>query len=261
MLPSRASEPASSYAYDGRTGEELAAMLGVPCVVVHDAVSSTMDAAHGLAERGAAAGTVVLAERQTAGRGRGGKRWASHAGLGLWLTVVERPDDARAIEVLSLRVGLEAAAALDALAATRVGLKWPNDLYVGDGKLAGVLVEARWRDARPDWVAVGFGLNVSPPADVDGAAGLRPDVTRLAALGAVVPAIRRAAAARGALREAELATFAARDRSVGRTASAPVAGTVRGISADGALRIETATGETTVRGGSLVYHDEMERAR
>ena len=251
----------SEYRFDGRTGAELAATLGLPRVETRDAVASTMDVAHELAAAGAPAGTLVLAERQTAGRGRAGKSWASGAGLGLWMTLVERPHDARALEVLSLRVGLEAASALDALVQGRVALKWPNDLYVGDGKLAGVLVEARWRDARPDWVAIGFGLNVTPPADMPGATGLRPGVTRLAALAAVVPAIRRAGAARGTLSTAELQAFARRDRSVDRAIVSPVEGVVRGITPDGALRVSTAEGEVAARGGSLIYHGDEEQAR
>jgi BirA family transcriptional regulator, biotin operon repressor / biotin---[acetyl-CoA-carboxylase] ligase len=249
------------YRFDGREADELAASLGLPRVETYDAVASTMDVAHALAQAGAAAGTLVLAERQTAGRGRAGKSWASGAGLGLWLTIVERPEDARALDVLSLRVGLEVAAALEPLVDGAVALKWPNDLYVGAGKLAGVLVEARWRDARPDWVAIGFGLNVTPPADVPGAAGLRPGVARLTALGAVVPAIRRAAAARGPLDARELDAFARRDRSVGRAIVSPAAGIVRGITPDGALRVADAGVEVTARGGSLIYQGDEEQAR
>src|SRR6185436_16510341 len=99
---------------------------------------------------GAPAGTVVLADAQRGGRGRGGRRWASPPGVGVWLTLVERPADHAALEVLSLRLGLHAAAAVERFAARGGGgpvrLKWPNDLYVGEGKLAGVLVEVRWRD-------------------------------------------------------------------------------------------------------------------
>jgi len=70
-----------------------------------------MDDAHSLATLDAAAGTVVLTDRQTSGRGRNGRRWASEAGQGIWMTVIERPNDPSAVDVLSLRLGLRVARA------------------------------------------------------------------------------------------------------------------------------------------------------
>lgn len=248
---------ADGYLFDGQPPEALAARLGLARVVALDEVPSTMDVAHALAADGAAAGTLVLAERQTAGRGRAGKHWSSPAGTGLWLTLVERPNDRAALDVLSLRVGLEAAQALDALAPTMVQLKWPNDLYAGGRKLAGVLVEARWREQRPDWVAIGVGLNVAPPPDVATGAGLREGATRLRALARLVPALRRACAARGALLPHELSAWRARDLAVGRRCTSPLAGVVAGIAPDGALLVCAPDGQlATARGGSLVFADE-----
>jgi len=88
----------------------------------------------------------VIANEQTAGRGRGGKSWQSSPGAGLWLTLIERPADTSGLGVLSLRVGLAAAEALDRFAPEPIRLKWPNDLYIDRSKLAGILVEARWRE-------------------------------------------------------------------------------------------------------------------
>ncbi|AHG90696.1 biotin/acetyl-CoA-carboxylase ligase [Gemmatirosa kalamazoonensis] len=242
--------------YDGESADALARSLDVPRLLLFSDVSSTMDVAHAAAARGAPAGTLVLADAQSAGRGRAGRRWASRAGGGIWLTLVERPDDASAIEVLSLRLGLAAAAAVEPFADGRVCLKWPNDLYVAAGKLAGLLVEARWRDGRPEWVAIGFGMNVRPPEDVPGAGHLRGGTRRPSVLRALVPALRQAAARRGPLDSAELEAFANRDVAVGRTVSAPLAGRVVGISAAGELRVETAAGRVeAVRHGSLVLAD------
>ena len=84
-------------------------------------------------------------------------------GAGVWLTLIERPADIRALDVLYLRCGLRAAAALDALAGDTIALKWPNDLYARGRKLAGIPIETRWRVSTPDWVAIGFGLNVVAP--------------------------------------------------------------------------------------------------
>jgi BirA family biotin operon repressor/biotin-[acetyl-CoA-carboxylase] ligase len=138
-----------------------------------------------------------------------------------------------------------------------VRLKWPNDLYLADRKLAGVLVEARWRDGRPEWVAIGFGMNVLAPEDVPHAAQLRPGVRRPEVLAALVPALRTAAAARGPLAESELRAFAERDLALGRTVSAPIAGRVAGLTPSGELRVETPDGRVaTARHGSLVLADE-----
>lgn len=242
--------------YDGWTAQALVRHLGVPAVHLLDAVGSTLDVAHDLARVGAPAGTLVIADRQTAGRGRAGRRWASAAGQGIWLTLVERPNDPHALEVLSLRLGLRAAAALDRFAGAPVAVKWPNDLYLADGKLAGVLVEARWRDASPEWVAIGFGVNVVPPLDVPGAAALAPGARRVDVLGELVPALRSAAAARGALTARELGKFAERDLARGRTCVEPAAGVVEGITESGALLVATPGGRVAARAGSLVFSAE-----
>lgn len=246
----------SAARYDGWAARELAVHLGLPAVHLFDEVGSALDVAHALARAGAPAGTLVLADRQTSGRGRGGRRWSSAAGQGIWLTLVERPNDASAIEVLSLRLGLRAAAVLDRFADAPVAVKWPNDLYVGGGKLAGVLVEARWRDAAPEWVAIGYGVNVLPPADVEGAAGLAPGTQRVEVLGELVPVLRAAAAARGELTARELAAFAARDLARGRACVAPAAGVVEGITESGALLVATPGGRVAARAGSLVFTGE-----
>lgn len=217
-----------------------------------DEIGSTLDVAHVLAAEGAASGTLVIADAQSAGRGRMGRSWRSEAGAGVWLTVIERPGSSRALDVLSLRIGLTLAPALDAFADDRVHLKWPNDLYVGDRKLAGVLVEARWRDRVPEWVAIGVGINVRVPRDEPRAVALRGGVSRIAVLEAAIPAVRAAAAREGLLDDSELAAFADRDLARGRRCLEPVAGTVRGIDASGALLVDVGSEITVVRGGSLV---------
>jgi BirA family biotin operon repressor/biotin-[acetyl-CoA-carboxylase] ligase len=233
----------------------LRLLLGVPRVMLFDEVDSTMDVAHGLAAGGAAPGTIVLAHAQRAGRGRAGRRWQSAPGAGLWLSVIERPHDPHALDVLSLRVGLRVARALDRFAGTSVGLKWPNDLLLHGHKLGGILVESRWRDSRPDWVTVGIGINyMTPPDQV--AAALGDAVDQVALLGEIVPAVRAAATARGHLSERELAEYAARDLAAGHACRAPRAGRVAGVAADGALLVVTAAGVERCRDGSLVLEDD-----
>ena len=239
--------------YDGRDAATLARLLDVPRVVVFDSTASTMDDAHSLAAVAAPAGTIVLADRQAAGRGRNGRRWASESGQGIWMTMIERPNDPRVIDVLSLRVGLRAARALDRFADAPIGLKWPNDLFVAGGKLAGILIEARWRSDRVDWVAIGIGVNVRDPANVANAAALRKAANRVEVLGELVPALRAAASARGELTAVELAEFAARDVGRGRACVQPVAGEVQGINAAGELLVKTDGAVRAYREGSLTF--------
>lgn len=243
----------SRGSYDGVPAEVLAARLGVPALVALDSVGSTLDIAHSVAADGAPDGTLVLADAQTAGRGRSGKRWTSAPGSGIWLTFIERDLDPATISLLALRLGIAAADALQPFADSPIGVKWPNDLQLGAAKLAGILAEARWRDGAPEWVAVGMGINVSPPADVPNAAGLRRGTSRTDVLIALIPALRAAARQRGELRDAELAAMAARDIARGRRALAPGEGIVEGISAAGELLLRLPDGAVAAhRSGSLV---------
>jgi BirA family biotin operon repressor/biotin-[acetyl-CoA-carboxylase] ligase len=245
-------EPGRAATYDGVPVAALAERLGVPAVLAFDQIGSTLDVAHRVGPD-APSGTLVLADEQTAGRGRHGRRWASAPGAGIWLTLVERPADARALDVLSLRCGLYAAEALDDLATSRIGVKWPNDLYVGGRKLAGILIETRWRGTAPDWVAIGMGLNVSAPA-VETGIGLDAGVSRVAVLERLVPALRRAAAASRHLDQGELARWAARDVAAERAITAPASGRATGISAEGELLVADDAGAVSrFRTGSLTF--------
>ena len=246
----------ASVTLDGITASELADQLGVPRVDLHASVSSTLDVAHTVAAE-APDGTVIIADEQTSGRGRHGRRWASPQGGGLWLTLIEHPTDARSLDVLALRCGLFAAEALDALAPGPIGVKWPNDLYVRGAKLAGVLIETRWRGTKPDWVAIGFGLNVAMPG-LEGAIGLVPGTTRLGALARLVPALRRAAAASRHLSDDELARWRARDVAIDRVAIEPAEGRVAGIDAAGVLLITRLDGTMSRhRTGSLTFAEPL----
>jgi BirA family biotin operon repressor/biotin-[acetyl-CoA-carboxylase] ligase len=216
-----------------------------------------MDVAHTLAAAGAPAGTLVLADHQTAGRGRGGRSWQSEPGAGVWLTLLERPQDAHAVEVLALRAGIQVARALDRYAGGQVGLKWPNDLYLAGRKLAGVLIEARWQDGAPTWVAIGVGINVRVPVGFDGdAASLRAGTQRMDVIAAVIPELRAAAAMRGVLMNDELAEFAGRDIARGRACTAPAAGRVEGVAASGEILILQDGVAHGYRSGSLVLASE-----
>lgn len=243
----------SGHAIDGMDAGALAAALTLPRVVLSPRVSSTMDEAHRFGAEGAPGGTLMVADEQTSGRGRGGRSWSSAHERGLWMTLLERPADSSGLDVLSLRLGLRAASVLEPFAGMRVQIKWPNDLYTGARKLAGVLVEARWRDRKPDWVAIGIGVNIVPPPNVENATGLRPGTRRAELVLALVPALRAAAAVRGPLTAAELAEFDVRDFARGRRCVRPGAGIAAGITADGALIIKGERGVEHHRAGSLEF--------
>jgi len=128
----------------------------------HDEVTSTFDVAETRARAGAPHGTVVVAKRQSAGRGRLGRVWESPAG-GLWMTAILRPQTASATHApaLSLVVAAALAEALEQSYALDVRLRWPNDLYVGRRKLGGLLADARWSGEHMDCCLLGIGINVN----------------------------------------------------------------------------------------------------
>lgn len=147
-------------------------------LVVVESTGSTNDDAMTAARGGAVDGHVVLADRQSAGRGAHGRRWESPAGSDLYLSILDRPDVAQhKLPPLTLAVGLGVADAVDALlagsGAPRSEVKWPNDLWIGGRKCAGVLVEASAAGERVTDVVIGIGLNVNRaqwPPELDGRA-------------------------------------------------------------------------------------------
>lgn len=237
--------------WEGASAADIARRLRLPRVELLGEIASTLDVAHGLAEAGAPSGTLVVADAQSAGRGRMGRSWSSEPGRGVWCTMIERPADARALDVLSIRVGLAIARGLDAVAGERVGIKWPNDLVVRAGKLGGILAEARWSGTTLGWVAVGVGVNVMPPADVPGAAGLPDRSSRADVLAAIVAGIRQAASRGGHLDGQELKQFRGRDILNGRRLTSPAIGVAESISEAGALLVRTASGLEHHRTGTV----------
>lgn len=126
---------------------------------------STNDEGRALAIKGAPDLSVVLTERQTAGRGRRGQPWACPPGEGLAFSLILRPAEPAVLwSRLALAAGLALAEALEAFGVS-VGLKWPNDVWVGGKKICGILVEAD-----SGFVVVGVGLNVNVTEFPDGLA-------------------------------------------------------------------------------------------
>lgn len=227
--------------FDGLDEAELTRLLGVPLVRLHDSVPSTLDLAHELGEAGAPHGSLVLAQVQTAGRGRHGRAWASPMG-GIWLAMLARPSEPPHGGALAVRVGLLAREAVEEAAPrTAPRLKWPNDLIVADRKAGGVLCEATWTGSRLAWVAIGVGINVRGPiAPAVAATAIALDdvadgVTRVAVLAALVPRLFATDRAPATLTDAERQAF--------RRVAWPVPdGEIEGIESDGALIVRTPRG-------------------
>jgi BirA family transcriptional regulator, biotin operon repressor / biotin---[acetyl-CoA-carboxylase] ligase len=134
--------------------------LGGPLVHL-DVVGSTNDHARALALAGAPHGTVVIAEQQTAGRGRQGRKWLAPTGRALTLSALVRLP-AAVLEPLPLAVAVAVAEACEAVAPVTCRIKWPNDVWVAGLKVSGVLIEARPQDG---WAVIGIGLNVDTALD------------------------------------------------------------------------------------------------
>jgi BirA family biotin operon repressor/biotin-[acetyl-CoA-carboxylase] ligase len=125
-------------------------------------IDSTNALAKKLADQGAPEGTLVITEEQTAGRGRRGRTWTSPAGANLLFSVLLRPPvEGDRVFVLTMVLALAGVKALSGVAGVRAMIKWPNDLYVGTKKLAGILTEFSVRGKKIDWAVLGMGMNVS----------------------------------------------------------------------------------------------------
>ena len=236
----------------------LARRWRVPQCGVFRSLSSSLDAIHDVAAQGAPAGTVVVVEEQTAGRGRDGRTWRSPVG-GVWLGMLLRPP-VPVLGALSLRVGLVLADVVDDLVgrgAARARLKWPNDVLVDDRKIAGILCEGRWQGETLQWLGVGIGVNVANeiPEDLAGRAialnELLPAVRRIDVLDRLVPALVPLTTHHAPLTESECTAFARRDWLRGRQLRAPISGRAAGVRPDGALLVDTGAGTTMVREGHV----------
>ena len=134
-----------------------------------ESVASTNDVAARLADSGAEEGTTVVAEMQTAGRGRHGRVWFSPAGAGLYVSIIVRPRPSLSkgehpATLLTLAAGVAIAEAVRVTTGLPAEIKWPNDIVIARRKLAGILTEAAVHGSSPQFVVLGFGVNLQPAA-------------------------------------------------------------------------------------------------
>ncbi len=232
-------------------------------------LDSTQEAARELLGDGAAEGSVVIAERQTAGRGRMGRSWHSPAGVNLYCTIILRPTMALAeVPRLSLVAGVAAADALAPVAPGMVALKWPNDVWLRGKKAGGIIAEAV-TDAGQQLTGVllGIGLNINLAID-DLPPELREKATSVRiATGCPADRIAIAAALFSALDTRYMETLAGGFEAVradwerfsaltGKRVAVVdggrrLSGVVRGIDADGALLLDTGARVARILAGDV----------
>ncbi|HDN79680.1 MAG TPA: biotin--[acetyl-CoA-carboxylase] ligase [Chloroflexi bacterium] len=131
-------------------------------IYYYKVTGSTNEDAKRLAEAGAEEGTIVIAEEQTAGKGRLGRRWLSPPGTSILMSVLFRPPLApHRAQCLTMITSLAVAEAVEAMTPLRVHIKWPNDILIRGKKAGGILTELGIKGGSLDYAVVGLGLNVN----------------------------------------------------------------------------------------------------
>lgn len=226
-------------------------------IIYYPSLGSTNEVLKGLAAQGAPEGTLVIADEQTAGKGRLGRKWLAPPGTSLLLSLLFRPDLApNQAARLTMICSLAIADGIEELTGLSVGLKWPNDVFIRGKKAGGLLTESATTGERLDYVVVGMGLNVN--LDVSTLSELRGmatslsqelgrEVSRLELLWRILEGIeaRYKSLRRG---ESPHEEWAARLVTLARevqvtTPQGVLAGWAEGVDADGALILRTSDGQ------------------
>jgi BirA family biotin operon repressor/biotin-[acetyl-CoA-carboxylase] ligase len=205
--------------------------------------------------------TVLLAEAQPEAYGRGGRSWSAPEGRGLYLTIVRPVADGEPLSLVPIAAARWAAEVLREKTGVSVELKWPNDLYAGRRKLAGVIAESRTQgDAT--YLALGIGINVSGKAGelgVENATTLEDEAGRALDRAALLQTLldrfdRELAAPRWSeeVREWErVSLHRPGDRMTVRRDGEDVTGQYLGLDPSGFLRLRTESGEAVVSSGEV----------
>jgi BirA family biotin operon repressor/biotin-[acetyl-CoA-carboxylase] ligase len=228
-------------------------------------VASTNDVAAALADAGAAEGTVVAADAQSAGRGRLGRQWASPRGAGLYVSFVLRPG-ADVARLVTIAAGVAVCEGVRAATGLMPDVKWPNDALVAGRKVAGILAEAGAADGALQHVVLGVGINVGqaayPPDIASIATSLEAELGRSVDRGLVFAEVLSAFAHRYAeLQQGRKAAVIEAWRHLARvtlgrkveweSAAGSRQGVARDIDETGALVVDVADGATRVIAGAV----------
>jgi BirA family biotin operon repressor/biotin-[acetyl-CoA-carboxylase] ligase len=245
-----------------RGGESEPLVLGRPHRHFR-ATDSTNARAKELAAAGAPGGLVVTADEQRAGRGRQGRSWFGPPGSSLLYSVLLRPFEGDPL--LALAVPVAVCEAAEAVAPVRCQLKWPNDVWIDERKVAGILVEAHPDDG---WAVIGIGVNVAVPEGAfpeelrETATSLVPTEAESGAPPGGAPTVDSVRAALNealsrwveASRDEVLGAFRARDALSGRRVSWDGGqGTAEAVDEHGHLVVATDDGERAVLGAGEVH--------
>jgi BirA family biotin operon repressor/biotin-[acetyl-CoA-carboxylase] ligase len=132
-------------------------------IFTYTSIDSTNTKAKELASKGAENGTMVIADYQTQGRGRLGKDWLSSSGRGLYCSIIVRPDiQIDAYPQITLVAGVALAQYFEKLINRKIQLKWPNDIFIGNRKCAGILTESALPgDFKGRYAVIGIGININ----------------------------------------------------------------------------------------------------
>jgi BirA family biotin operon repressor/biotin-[acetyl-CoA-carboxylase] ligase len=266
---------------DGLSVEVIRAGLGTRFigqnVVYLPQMGSTNDEARRLAEEGAPEGTLVIADHQTAGRGRLSRRWEAPPGCCLLMSLLFRPELApHQAQRLTMVCGLALVDTIESKTGLRADLKWPNDVVINGAKVAGMLTEIALSGSRLDYVVTGIGLNVNlDPARLPGdllmpatslSQVLGQPVARLPLLQACLRAVeRRYLALRSG--HSPHAEWAERLATLGKAVTVSGAGpaldgVAEGANADGALLLRLADGRLeTVLAGDVTLRPQARTPR
>ncbi len=228
-------------------------------VYLYRTIGSTNDEAKLLADSGAPEGLLVVAEEQTAGRGRTGRSWITPLGQAIAISLVLRPNRLPADQAtqLTMLAGLAVCQAVEQVTALRPQLKWPNDILLSGKKVGGLLLETALRGDQLDYAVLGLGLNVSfapPPEAVDFPATslqaeAHAEVERLPLLHGILEQVEALYPQVGDPNLSLYQAWSARLAMVGeaivvRTAEGDQAGVLEGATPDGALLLKQADGQT-----------------
>lgn len=238
-------------------------------------VPSTNDLVATLGERGAPEGAVVVANAQSAGRGRHGRTWVSPPGAGLYVSTLLRPLPS-AVPLVTIAAGVAVAEGIQAATGLVAHVKWPNDLYIAERKVGGVLAEANSSVAAStsgvgagrhiEFIVLGFGINVMPgayPPDIAArATSIEGELGRASDRGLLLTeclcclAARYADLQRGRSDTVVTAWRARAASTLGRVvrwdaAGAQLEGVAENIDDSGALVVRTDTGLSRVMSGEV----------
>ncbi|MBK8575662.1 MAG: biotin--[acetyl-CoA-carboxylase] ligase [Elusimicrobia bacterium] len=225
-------------------------------------MGSTQDEAKALAVKGAGEGTLVMADRQSAGRGRLGRSWVSPIG-GLWYSLILRPVlPPHRVPALTLVAALDWVEVLTARGVP-AGVKWPNDVWAEGKKMAGILTEMSAETDRVQWVALGVGVNVNnrlPKSPAVPAAAVSSWTGPIALEKLLLEWVGRFSKSYPRFVRSGFASFRSNYEQVSVLRGTRVsfegpegrnAGRVLGVDNEGRLRVSTATGETTCSAGEV----------